>query len=319
MVAVPREAIVRQDSGAFSYACLNDEERSVFAIQENRLSFREALEQQERHAEALGYADQIEARASYDVLIDETWSQDEFGILTRKKQRWSESTAEEAVKITVAAAAYLGKHRNGIPCIMSAQGVTPQQYLRCSQQVVRHMQAEDIFGLGGWCILGRRRSLLPMFRETMHLVIPFLGKEGVKQVHLWGCLWGPAIGELLYLCDQYQIVVAVDSVGPTTRPVIRDDKNGIYSSWGYSSWHDSKYPVPPILDSCKQLDLFGKKAPTCGAGTRCRGLERARHVEATREWLAQFRSREPQYYRSSEIKTKTPDHQQLSLFTEGIA
>ncbi|GHO44115.1 hypothetical protein [Ktedonospora formicarum] len=45
----------------------------------------------------------------------------------------------------------------------------------------------DVFGLGGWRITGKLPAqILPVFRETMRLVTPFLGREGVKRVHVWG-------------------------------------------------------------------------------------------------------------------------------------
>jgi hypothetical protein len=53
------------------------------------------------------------------VLIDETWTEDASGLRTRCKKRWSETDAELAVEETIAAAAYLHQHRNGLPCIRS--------------------------------------------------------------------------------------------------------------------------------------------------------------------------------------------------------
>jgi hypothetical protein len=79
---------------------------------------------------------------------------------------------------------------------------------------------------------------------------------------------------------------------------VKKDKNTGFATWGYASWCNNRYPVPPVLDSCKVKDAFGNKAPTCSAATRCRGLERARHVLLTRDWLAQFRRREPRLYRA---------------------
>ncbi len=306
-VAVPEGVLVLQDSGAFSDACLSHEQvpRSNM-VKQHRLSFKEALKRQEKHAADFGYAAQIEARASYDVLIDETWTEDASGLLTRCKKRWSEADAQFAVEETVAAAAYLDRHRNGLACVMSAQGITPQQYLHCMERLLRYVRDGDMIGLGGWCILGRVRSLLPAFRETMHLVIPFLKREGVKRVHIWGVCFAEALGELLWLCEHDEegnletyrrIALSTDSVGPSTRPVKKDRQTG-YATWGYASWCNNAYPVPPVLASCKVIDASGGKAPTCTPETQCRGLERARHVLLTYEWFANFRTREPRLYRA---------------------
>jgi hypothetical protein len=290
---------VIQDSGAFNDACLfvRGETRELATLLSQRLSLKEALQRQEAHAEIFGYADQLEARASYDVLIDETWRASESGQVIRRKQRWSEVDAEWAVEETIAAAAYLNAHRNGIPCVLSAQGVSVAQYLRCAQRILPFMCDGDIFGLGGFCILGRKPYFLPAYYEILERLIPLLQGEGVKRVHLWGSCFAPALGPLLYLCDEHGgIQVSTDSVGPSTRPVKKDPATG-YGEWGYASWHSNTYAVPPVLESCKATDAYGNKAPTCLPHTRCRGLERARHIALTYDWLAHFREREPRWYR----------------------
>src|SRR5258708_4380032 len=242
-VSVPGDTLVIQDSGAFS-----DKER---------LSHEQALDRQLAHAERFGYADQITHRASYDLLIDEKW---EGGI--RYKARWTEQDAGLAVKMTVAAARYLNQHRNGLGAILSAQGVSASQYLKCARQVVPLMQEGDAFGLGGWCITGKMPAqMLPVFRETMYEVIPFLGREGVKWVHIWCVIFPQALGQLLHICDEYGLKLSTDSAGPQVKPC--------FGSWGYGEWHDPDYQRPPAA---------------------IRGLERARHVELTRDWLASFRS-----------------------------
>ncbi len=307
-VRIPAGVQVFQDSGAFNDACLllRGSESQMSLMKQHRLSLKEALQRQERHAEQFGYADQIEARASYDVLIDETWSEDASGWLVRQKRRWSEAEAQQAVDETVAAAAYLDRHRNGLACILSAQGVTPRQYLQCAQRLLPYLKPDlgDVFGLGGWCILGRLPSLLPAFGETMRVLVPFLKREGVKRLHIWGVCFAEALALLLWLCDhdevgnldeQHALLLSTDSVGPSTRPVKKNPKTG-YAEWGYASWRNGRYPVPPVLESCKQLDASGRKAPACAPDTRCRGLERARHIALTRDWLAHFREREAWLY-----------------------
>lgn len=274
-VSVPLETQVLQDSGAFS-----DGPRL-------RLSFEEALERQLQHAESFGYLDtdrkvvgyarQITHRASYDLLIDEKW---EGGV--RHKARWTEGDAEDAVRNTVEAARYLSQNRRGLHAVLSAQGVSPKQYLRCAEQIVPLLEPGDFFGLGGWCITGKfPAQMLPVFRETMHLVIPFLGREGVQHVHIWGVIFAKALGELLYLCDEYGIHLSTDSVGPSVRPCL--------GKWGYAEWHDKAY----------------RNAPT-----ESRGLERARHVQITRDWLDSFRG--TKHYRPTP-KWILEQPQQLSL------
>lgn len=304
-VNVPAGTLVIQDSGAFCDASIAV--RGDAHNKQVRLSFQEALMRQESHAEKFGYADQIEARASYDLLIDEMWFEDEStGLLTRKKARWSEVDAERAVDETVAAAKFLHHHRNGIACIQSAQGVNARQYLRCVERILPYMQDGDMLGLGGWCILGKVPSLVPSFWQTMQLVIPFLAAEGIKRVHIWGCIYAPAIGNLLYLCDQYGIKASADTAQASYAPA--------FGNWGYGSWRAKKgeYNQPPVLESCKHQDEENNNVPLCDPSSTCRGLERIRHVNLTRDWLAHLRTREPHQH-IARVQDK-PAYLQSSLF-----
>jgi hypothetical protein len=140
----------------------------------------------------------------------------------------------------------------------------------------------------------------------MRLVIPFLKREGIRRVHIWGVCFAEALGELLWQCDHDEegnldihrrIHLSTDSVGPSTQPVKKDTQTG-YAAWGYASRRNNKYPVPPVLASFKVKDACDSKVPTCSHETQCRGLERAKHVLLTNEWLAHFRVREPRLYRA---------------------
>lgn len=175
-VKIPCDTLVIQDSGAFSDG------------PGQRLSIEAALDRQIAHAETYGYASQVTHRASYDLLIDERWFEGQ-----RHKERWSEEDAWPVVQETIAAAAYLCEHRQGIGAVLSVQGVSPKQYLACAQQVIPLLEPGDILGLGGWCILDKRRSLLAIFEDTMKLLFPLLAREMVAWIHLWGVCWPPAL------------------------------------------------------------------------------------------------------------------------------
>jgi len=257
-VTVPPECVIIQDSGAFS---------------DNRFkrkTFQEALDRQEKHAADYGYAERISHRATYDLLIDEVWVNG-----NRFKRRWSEGDAIDAVNETVAAAQFLTHNRNGLNLIISAQAVTAPQYLDCAKQLIPHMQDGDWFGFGGWCITGLMPAIMmPVLRETVKTVIPFLGREGVKHVHIWGVIYPKALGILLHECDQYGITLSTDSVGPHMKPTRDKD-------WGYGTWRDNSYKAHPV---------------------ETRGLERARHVSLTRDWLNSFR--QTPYYKPVHVSPK---------------
>ena len=244
-VAVPDNAAVMQDSGAFCDG------------PEDRLDYAAALRRQLEHSDKWGYSDKIIYRASYDLLIDETWD----GQGNREKRRWTESAANEAVEITVNAARYMRDNYDG-PCVLSAQGVTARQYLECVRRVISIMDlSRDILGFGGWCIIGKMpRAMMPVLRDTIDLVIPYAAKQGVKKIHIWGVIYPKALGPLLRACDDYGIQLSTDSAGPQMKPCM--------GSWGYGEWRNNHYEV---------------------ADPAIRGLERARHVELTRQWLSAFR------------------------------
>ncbi len=257
-----KDVKVIQDSGAFSDSW------------DTRLTVLEALKRQDAHAKRFQYESNITHRATYDLLIDEVWVEG-----NRFKRRWTVADAESAVETTVAAAQFLHENRNGLPLIVSAQGVDAPQYLRCAQRLMRYMRDEDYFGFGGWCIIGKMPAvMMPVFRETIAVVVPFLAKEGVKHIHIWGVIYPKALGVLLSEASQYGITLSTDSVGPTTYP--------IFGQWGYGKpseggWRDNDYRKP-LLENM--------------------GQERARHTAETRAWLDNFK--QTSYFRSYPLLLK---------------
>lgn len=274
-VTVPAGVEIIQDSGAFS-----DGPKS-------RLSIEAAHERQISHAERYGYRQQITHRASYDLLIDETWQDGK-----RSKKRWTWQDAQSAVAETIIAAEYAAKHRSTPGLILSAQGVTAEQYFDCAVRVMDYIEPKtDVLGLGGWCITGIVKSLLPAFEDTISLVIPEAARRGIRRVHVWGVIFAEALGKLLWMCDQYGIECSTDSVGPSTRPA--------FGNWGYADWTDLTYQRPPV---------------------EIRGLERARHVEAVRDWLSKLEY--TKYYHSPSFKHHkllSSGFVQLSLFDVEVA
>jgi len=242
-VSIPAAAAIIQDSGAFSDSW------------STRLDFASALDRQINHADRWHYTDQISHRATYDLLIDEVWDDG-----NRAKRRWTVGAAEDAVETTVAAARYLDAHRDGLSLVVSAQGVDALQYLRCAERLMSYMRDGDFFGFGGWCILGKLPAqMMPIFRDTVATVIPFLAREGVRHVHIWGVIYPRGLGVLYRACVRHGLTLSTDSVGPSMLP--------IYGQWGYGDWRDNTYARPPV---------------------ETRGLERARHVRATSSWLENF-------------------------------
>ncbi len=267
-VRVPEGTLVIQDAGPYSDG------------EENRLDPADALQRQKDHARYYHYEHAITHRASYDMFI----------------KKLSPEASKFAVKTTIDAAAYLDAHRSpGIGCVMSAQGLTAEQYIECAIKILPYIDVEqDIFGLGGWSQIGKIPSMLKVFRPTMEGLIPILAINKIRWVHVWGMCFPEALAILLELCEMYGIKLTTDSMGPAQNPV--------FGQWGYGSWRDNNYSIPTIMESCRRMSPGGYKALSCAPGTRCKGLERARHVRLTREWLANFREREAHLFEAFQGK-----------------
>lgn len=201
---LPRESCIMQDSGAFTDPV------------DKRLTYPDALKRQldweAKMMKFWGREIVSDFLVSYDLLIDETWV---GGV--RHKARWSVEDARHAVDETVGAAAYLASLRDTLApsrLVLSCQGVDAHQYADCAERVLRHAAPADVLGLGGWCIVGMWRSWLPEFWRTIQLVLPMAHDAGIRQVHIFGVLWRPALGPLLWLADQYGIRVSTDSTAP---------------------------------------------------------------------------------------------------------
>lgn len=176
----------------------------------------------------------VEAIVSYDRLIDETWIAGK-----RHKRRWSLSAAESAVRETVDAAAYLSSRRGRLSprrLVLACQGVDAEQYADCAAAVLDHATADDCLGLGGWCLLGRAKTLLPEFFRTLRRVLPIARARGLARAHLFGVLWEPALGGMLWLCDHLGMQASCDSAAPVLACTRGDPKK---AGCRELHWHDN--------------------------------------------------------------------------------
>jgi hypothetical protein len=187
---------------------------------ERQLTFAANLERQlaweQRASRLWGQSVVVEALVSRDTLIDEKWCGK-----ARHKERWTVAEADRAVRTTVDAAAYLSRQRERLcprRLVLACQGVDAGQYSEAMSGVLAHAQPGDWIGLGGWCILGWFRSWIPVFWATAHQVIPMIATHGIRHVHIFGVLYRPVLGGLLWLCDQHGLSLSTDSSGPVLQP-----------------------------------------------------------------------------------------------------
>lgn len=180
---------------------------------EKRLSPEGALGRQlrweEKAAAKWGTPYRHSAVVSYDLLIDEKWAGGK-----KYKERWSVAEADAAVRVTVDAAAYLSSRRRELAprkLVLAVQGVDASQYAECAAGVLAHCRPGDVLGLGGWCILGLQKSWLPVFWAAARRVLPMARDAGLDAVHVFGVMWEPPLGGLLWLADQHGLAVSTDS------------------------------------------------------------------------------------------------------------
>lgn len=250
------EAIALLDSGAFSDPIEKRKTPETALLRQ--------LKWEQSASQKLGVAWQSEAIASYDLLIDEVWTD-----LGKFKRRWSVNEAWSAVKETVDAASYLASQRSYLAprhLVLGCQGVDADQYRECTMAVLGHAAETDWIGLGGWCILGRMPSWIPTYWETLHQVMPLIAQSSVKHVHLYGSLLDESLAPLLWFCDRLGLTCSADSKRPVTdvtypdpvragvrRPYWKD--NVRWWQEHLENMRDSKfYREPPRLH--KQLILF---------------------------------------------------------------
>lgn len=234
-----------------------------------RLSLEGALARQlsweERAGAKWGGPWRASGLVSYDLLIDETWVAGK-----REKRRWSVDEAEWAVSATIDAAAYLASQRERVAprtLVLSCQGVDPVQYDECAVEVLKVAQPQDWFGLGGWCILGRQKTLLPSFWSTLRLVLPRVKAAELSHVHVFGVLWEPALAGLAWLAHHHGLTVSTDSTAPILNCTWKDQrKSGARCSYwrdnvrwwvdALANLRDSEwYREPPAVGATRQLAL----------------------------------------------------------------
>jgi hypothetical protein len=260
----PNQESTILDSGAFSDK------------PEKRLTPEQALERQlayeRKAAKRWGEGWTATRFVSYDLLIDETWVNGK-----KHKRRWSLRQGEWAVERTVEAAHYLASQREAITprqLILSAQGVDAIQYEECVRQVLGVATPEDWIGLGGWCILGRYTSYLPAFWQSLRSCLPMIKASGVNHVHIFGVLYQPALGGLLWLADEQGLTVSTDSTAPVLACTKPDPKRaGVRVASGYwrdnVAWwkdtlanlrHSKHYKEPPKTEAFRQMSFLDEVA-----------------------------------------------------------
>lgn len=186
-----------------------------------RLTADEAIDrqlrlQQRMRDEGCGQDFHFEAVITYDMLVgvDEAIKNGE-----RVKRRGTEESAAEAVFETVCSAvAYQGRRDEFAGAIAyAAQGATVRQYMQCVRAILPSIRpGRDWLALGGFCIIGMQRSLIPQFLETCRQVAPLAAAHGIHRVHVLGVCVVDALQAAADILSAYGIEFSTDSVSMET-------------------------------------------------------------------------------------------------------
>lgn len=184
-----------------------------------RLPQHAALDRQLRFEEQLRwYTNNHDFAFEALCIYDQMAGVDEAIVNGKKvKRRGTVETAQAAVSETLRSAAYYHAHRNEIRGTIAfvGQGVTPDQYINdCLLPMFDVMQAGDWFAFGGFCIIGRQPSLLPVFQATYTRALPLLKRKGINRVHILGVCYPPAITFASEVARRERVIVSTDSSAP---------------------------------------------------------------------------------------------------------
>lgn len=184
----------------------------------------QALANQLRYEEQLRwYLDDPDFHFERMFIYDEPAGVDEAVVIKdgrpkKIKTRGTHETAARAVKRTIEAAHYYAMQRERIGKARIAwvgQGIDPEQYAACVAAQLEYMQPHDVFGFGGFCIIGRMPTrMMPVFAATLERIVPMVRETGVTRFHLLGVMYPPAARLALDCAARYGCEVAIDSSGP---------------------------------------------------------------------------------------------------------
>lgn len=175
-----------------------------------------------------------EALSIYDNMIgvDETVVCDSYGC-RKVKSRGTVETAQGAISSTLHSAQYYATQRDVIDTkiIWIAQGVTPKQYVyECLEPMLTMAKTSDYVGMGGFCIIGKmKKVMLPVFFETLDLLLPMVQKKGIKRIHLFGVGIPDAVTYFAKQCQKFNIEGSTDTSAPEVAAVCF---GGVYTKQG---------------------------------------------------------------------------------------
>lgn len=231
---------------------------------QHRLSFEKALDRQLLFEKGcLGI--NAEAIVSYDRLVDEQFSQTEGQI----KKRVSAKIAQDYVDETIEAARFLTTQRERLgrrKLILSCQGVSESQYLRCINEVTEITEPGDIIGLGGFCIISQSREVEHQYYAIIKNAFPAFREMGINRVHIFGL----GLFRTLIQTDIYARMNEIDVSYDTSSPELNATMGRMFfvpgptlsNVYTKSQKQNGYHPRDLALFNIKMINLFWDEIKT---------------------------------------------------------
>lgn len=192
-----------------------DIDSAAFQELHNRKTLRFALTRQIKFKRRLNLTN---VKRCVCFTYDQMKGVDEEIINGRKvKTRGTHESAQLAIDATLHAARYWAGNRAAIngPIGFVCQGINPDQYINdCAIPMLELFHDGDVFGFGGFCIIGRVPSLKPLFVETFSRMMEILWSKGVEFAHIMGVCVADMISFATIEAAKWGIKVSTDSSSP---------------------------------------------------------------------------------------------------------
>lgn len=178
------------------------------------------------------------------------------------KQRGTEETGKQAIEDTLRSAVYYNSQRNKVSTITYiAQGVTTEQYMYCTKELLMLANEKDYYGFGGFCITGKQRKvMLPLFFGAVDAVLPLLRKKNIKRAHILGVCLPEAITYIVQKAKVVSIEISTDSSAPELNAVafgkVYNEQGRLHKHAG-KKWIDYN-PIDLAHENVRKYDVWMK-------------------------------------------------------------
>jgi len=178
---------------------------------DSRLTFENALKRQLDFEKKVGVT--AEAIVSYDRLVDEQLDM----VNGQVKKRVTQKVSVDYVQETIEAAKYLSEQRKRLgkrKLILSCQGVSVDQYLRCIDSILGYAEKDDIIGFGGFCIISRSNDYEKQYYSVLEKAIPKITEAGIARIHIFGVGMFRSLVQTDIYCRKNGIEASYDTSSP---------------------------------------------------------------------------------------------------------